>query len=792
MKYFKLTLIAVFALVLVLLGGGYAYLRASLPVLDGTIAVTGLSAAVRIERDEQQVATIRGASREDVARATGFLHAQERFFQMDLMRRAAAGELAALIGPAAVAADRGYRMHRLRHVAQQVLAQASAEQQGLLRSYAEGVNAGLQHLGARPFEYVLLRARPEPWRAEDSVLVLLAMYLDLQDENNLREARLERLRDLLPSAVVEFMNPPGTAWDAPLDGSRVSTPSIPGPEVIDVRRVLAGAAARTAWSEDWHEARAVGSNSWAVSGERSADGQAWIANDMHLGLGVPAIWYRARLVWTEAGQERAVIGVTLPGTPAVIAGSNGAVAWGFTNSYGDWADWVVVERDAEAPERYRTADGVRRLEEVTEIIKVKGAEPMELRIRQTIWGPILREDAKGRPLALRWVAHLPEATNLNLLELERASTLEQALDTANRAGVPVQNFLAADRAGRIGWTWVGRIPRRYGYDPGRAASWTEPGAGWQGWLAPEDYPRIVDPAEGILWTANNRVVGGEALELVGDGGYALGARARQIRDGLRAMPAPTAEDLLALQLDDRAVFLGRWRELLLGVLSAETVSADPGRTALRQAVMDWQGRASVDAVAYRLVRAYRSFLVQTVVQALTAPARAREPDLKLPELPQIEGAVWALLEAQPEHLLPPDHAGWPELLLVTADQVIERFWDEEAGFAAAAWGERNRLRMAHPLADALPLLGRWLNMPPQPLPGDIHMPRVQSPTHGASERLVVAPGAEARSLFHMPGGQSGHPLSKAYAAGHEDWVEGRPTPLLPGDPVHELVLEPSR
>lgn len=808
-KRLLLLIVAAAALLLVLFAALALWLRASLPQLDGERAVAGLSAPVTVLRDARGAPTLRAANREDLARATGFVHAQDRFFQMDLLRRSSAGELAALVGEAALSADRRARLHGLRRVAREVLAAEPPTRRRLLQAYAEGVNQGLAALAARPPEYGLLRTTPRSWQAEDSVLVIFALYFDLQDERALRDARHGLIYDVLPAAMADFLTAHATAWDAPLDGSRLAAVPLPGPEVYDLRgretapegvarlertdarseqRALPAAKADPSGATEVNQRHtSLGSNSWAIGPRVSADGAAWLADDMHLGLAVPNVWYRLRLEWREGGEMHALTGVSLPGAPALVAGSNGHVAWGYTNSYGDFADRVLFELDPEDEGRYRGTDGFQAFRERIETIAVKGAEPVRERYQDTEWGPRLPPDHRGRPQALRWVAHDPEATNLALLELERARSLEQAIDVAHRAGIPVQNFLAVDASGGLGWTLIGRLPDRQGADgalPSPAGS-----AGWRGYLDPARYPVIIDPPSGRLWTANNRVVGGEALELIGDGGYSLGARAVQIRDALFELEAATPTDLLALQLDDRALFLARWRELLLGLLDETAVADDTRRRELRRRVEDWDARAAVDSVGYRLVRGFRLHAHAAVFQALTVELREADPRFRYFE-PQSEAALWSLVTERPAHLLDPAYPSWEALLLAAADELIATLWEPDTGLAEASWGRLNTLRMRHPLSAAVPALGRWLDMPAVPLPGDANMPRVQAPSHGASQRLVVSPGREEQSILHLPGGQSGHPLSPFYRAGHQDWVEGRPTPLLPGEPVHELRLTP--
>jgi penicillin amidase len=484
-------------------------------------------------------------------------------------------------------------------------------------------------------------------------------------------------------------------------------------------------------------------------------------------------------------------GVTLPGAPIVTVGSNGHVAWGFTNSYGDWTDLVVLETDPKDPKVYRTPEGPKRFEKVAERIRVKGGEDVTLEVRETIWGPVIDTDHLGRPRALAWIAHHPEAVNMNLLELERARTLEEAMAAANRSGIPPQNFTVADETGRIGWTIVGRMPRRIGFDGKIPTSWADGSRGWNGWLAPGEAPRIVDPPAGRVWTANSRVVDGDMLAKIGDGGYMLGARSRQIRDDLMKLEKAAPRDLLAIQLDVRALFLERWRSVLLGALTPQAVAADPRRRELRRLVeTTWTGHASIDSVAYRAVRGFRGFLVEQVFTSLTGQGNVPEEE-RFGPTQQFEGPLWRLVTERPAHLLDPKFKSWDEQLLAAADALLDYYVTQGPNLADRTWGERNATHIRHPLSPAVPFFSRWLDVPSRQIPGDEDMPRVQGPRYSASERLVVSPGHEETGIFHMPVGQSGNPLSPYYRKGHEAWEEGRPTPFLPGPAVHRLRLEPA-
>ncbi len=790
----------------------YGQIRGSLPQLDGQLTAAELSAPVVIERDALGIPTLCAQNRLDLAFATGFVHGQDRFFQMDLLRRNSAGELAEVVGAAVLDHDREVRVHRFRDLAERVVAAGSESDRALLEAYADGANAGLASLSTRPFEYLLLGVQPAPWKPEDCALVMLSMFLDLQDHQYRNEKRYGLINDLLGPEMFAFLCPLGTRWDAPMTGEAFSVPPIPGPEHFNTQSLDKVALARLApldaipSAETFH----VGSNNWAVAGSQTSDGRAMVADDMHLSIRVPHVWYRASFVWpaeqqadgaaadsetAEASEskqaERRVTGVTLPGTPALVVGSNGRIAWGFTNSEGDWADIVIVEVLPDDKDSYHTPDGPREFERHKEIIKVQGAPDVTLEVVSTIWGPIMGRDHKERPLALRWVAHDVDGVNMALTGMEAIETLEEALEQANRSGSPAQNFVVADDQGRIAWTILGRMPRRIGFDGRLPTSWADGAHRWEGYREPDDYPRIIQPANGKIWTANARVVSGEMLEKLGDGGYDLGARAQQIRDDLLATEDATEADMLRIQLDDRAVFLEPWRELLLAVLSPEALEEQPSRRALREAVDQWGGKAAVDSVGFRVVREYRRRLLAQLSDVLVAPCKAVDDDFTIAGLDRTEGPVWSLVSERPAHMLDPRFLTWQELLLSAADSVLNEATQGDATLSDYTWGNYNTTRIQHPLSKAVPVLADWLDMPAEQLAGDSSdMPRIQAPASGASQRMAVSPAHEDEGYMHMPCGQSGHPLSPHYRDAHRAWAEGKPSPFLPGPPIHKLTLKP--
>jgi penicillin amidase len=550
---------ALAGLLLLALLGGWLYLRASLPQLDGEQRAAGLQATVLVERDADGVPAISGANRLDVAWGIGFVHAQERFFQMDLLRRTAAGELAELFGVGAVPLDKARRLHRFRARAPAVLARLAPDDRAYIERYTAGVNHGLRALGAKPFEYVLSGAEPRPWVAADSLLVVWAMFIDLQGEQEARELARGWLRAHTDPAQRAFLLPEATAWDAPLDGAVMPIAPAPIPPAAPAwwGRPGNGGVARLAAAD---APDAAGSNNYALAGARSSSGAAIVSDDMHLGLQLPNIWYRMALRYPDAqGQPRRIVGVTLPGAPpVVVVGSNGRVAWSFTNSDGDFVDLMALGRDGARPGQVRTPSGWETPVSSTEQILVKGAPAVSLTVRETSLGPI--REAGGVAYAVRWIAHDPAALNLNHRRLESADSVDAALAIAATDGIPGQNFIAGDAGGNIGWTIAGILPRREAAGADTSFPLAPGAASWSGILAPADYPRIVNPPDGQLSTANNRQLAGAAARLIGDGGFDLGARQRQLRDGLAALGRKTdVATAFRIALDDRALFIGGWR-----------------------------------------------------------------------------------------------------------------------------------------------------------------------------------------------------------------------------------------
>ncbi|TKB47136.1 penicillin acylase family protein [Thalassotalea mangrovi] len=795
-KSTKILLIVLIMMVIAI----YWYLSQSLPKLDGKV-VGQIDQEVIVTRDQQGIAQISGTNRQDVSFALGYVHGQERFFQMDLLRRNSAGELAELFGELAFNHDKKVRVHQFRKRVTEFVTLLTDEQQSILQYYTAGVNQGLNELGAKPFEYALLRAEPKPWLPEDSLLVLYSMYMDLQYEYGDRELLLGAMSDLLSKDAFQFLTPEGSNWDAAVDGTQLPKGEIPKDKVFaDIAYQPTNRQGNRFDLFPDNQEGLKGSNNWAVSGKVSKTGSAIVADDMHLGIGVPNIWYRTSLRYASDNTPLLIDGVSLPGTPAIVVGSNHNIAWGFTNSYGDWNDLIKLVLSEDGAQ-YLTPQGYKAFSVEQETVAIKGQESRSVDIQLTQWGPVIGEDHQGNLIAMRWVAHDAQGINFNLLGLEYAQNVEQAIDVAHSAGIPAQNLMVGDKDGNIAWTIAGAIPRKFGLDSTGSQGWAVPqdwsagDIGWTGYLTSDEYPVVLNPEKNRLWTGNSRVVGNEMYQTLGNGGYALGARSQQIRDGLNAIEQFSEQDLLDIQNDDRAVFLTPWHNYLSNQVFTDSFVKQHDYTELVEFLDNWQARAAIDSVGYLFVRQFRLNLRDELFAPLTAMMQSvsKENTLALSFRPirsQVEVPMWQLLTEQPQHLLPDGYSSWTEFSQAVATSTYQQLVAQYGSIDKATWGAHNITKIQHPLSKAIPALGWLLDMPQQPVRGDTFMPRVQGVAFGSSQRMVVSPGHEKQAIFHMPSSQSGHPLSPFYGKGHDDWVKGVASPLLPGASIYTLEFLP--
>jgi penicillin amidase len=782
----------------------YSQIDSALPILDGKKTVFGLTKSATIERDKQGIVTIKASNRLDVAVATGFVHAQERFFQMDLLRRNSAGELSSLFGPVALNYDKSIRIHRFRERATEIVNKLPTDQKALLKAYTRGVNQGLKYISSHPFEYLLLQQEPTQWSEEDSILTLFSMYIDLQYTYGQRERTLGLMKAILSADVYAFLNPKGSIWDAAIDNSQYQPSPMPNnawPSASSAQRIeITTTIARSTSPSKYQAEEFPGSNSWGISGKLSGTGSAIIANDMHLGIRVPNTWFRASFEYPTLNNKKVKItGATLPGMPNIVIGSNGNIAWGFTNSYGDYSD-VIKIKTINNGTQYMTPNGAKDFDFHKQIIAVKNEQPVEVTIKETIWGPIIGKNYQGELLAYRWVAHDQQAINFTATELELAESVPQAFNIAARSGIPSQNLVVGDNKGNLGWTIMGPIPKKFG-DVGKTpAYWDQGTNGWQGYLMPDQYPSIMNPKENRLWTANSRVVGEGMLQKIGNGGYALGARASQIRDDLFALTTFDEKSLFAIGLDERALFLEPWKNFLLTKVLNDDALTDKTLMTHKQFKQvknilskDKTLSASIDSVSYRLVRNFRINVRDLVFSELNDTFSNIDDAYTFHSIStQIETPLWQLINQQPDNFLMRPLDSWQSVfnqaLQTTIDDMTLLGSGDKQALTKATWGQQNTTEIKHPLSSAVPFIGRWLDIPAKALSGDSYMPKVQGISFGASERMVVSPGHEETGVFNMPTSQAGHPWSPYYGKGHADWEQGIASPFLPGETKYKLTL----
>ena len=764
--------------------------------VDGVLVVDSLERAVRVEFDAYDVPLGRAEGYADAATALGYLHGRERFFQMDMIRRQASGRLSEIVGPDTVGMDTAMRLYGFEAIAVEVVGNLPDRHRAWLEAYREGVNAALAELPVPPLEYGLLGVQPDSWETKDSILVLLYMTYMLRS-GDVEDLNLYAVREALPPELVEFLSPPMTRFDAPLDGTAADptggyTPlPVPGPEVFSASdhaspfrgelRIDTGLAV-------------LGSNSWALAGSRTSHGGAVVANDMHLPLMLPNIWYRAAIEWDPGdGHRRTVAGVSLPGIPGIVAGSSDALAWGFTNLTADLVDLVPIEMMPGDDGRYRVADGSEAFRIRREVIddKLPDADSRGFDVQVTRWGPITDVAPDGTLLAMRWGALDPENTNLGLLDLAWADSLEEGLEIARDWRGPAQNIVMADAHGDIAWTIAGFVPDRFGFDGAVDPRWADGTIGWKGNLEGDARPQIVRPESGILFTANNRVISADAGTAPHGKGFALGVRAQRIQELLTDADEWDEGDVFAVAMDTRAALFEPYRTHLLDAMDAG--DADDAIVARAiEIVKSWDGTSNADQPGFRLLKSYRSRLhrevLAPVIQAVSKHHRggwsyssfgADEPVLRL-------------LEERPEHFLGPGHASWADLQRSVFVGMVHEMGEGAGGGIETQWGLRNLSRIGHPFAALAPgAIRRAIEIPPTPQSGDTSSVRVATPTFGASERFAISPGRLEHGLIHMPGGQSGKPLSPHFRDQHGAWASGEPLSLLPVEVSRVLELKPS-
>lgn len=783
------------------------YRQASQPVHEGSFILGGLAAPVSVRRDEQGIPTIAAGSERDAAFALGFVHAQDRLWQIEFNRRLAAGRLAEVLGPPALPTDRFLRTLGVRRTAQRIYEALDDDHRALIDAYAKGVNAYLAtRSGPLPPEFLLLRApEPEPWTAADSVAWSLMMAWDLASHSMRMELRRLRLAQIFTRAEIDDIYPPlpGAAPPATTD-------------YVELYRLL---AAKTAANGEpavrvagiptagFGSGESIGSNNWVLSGRRTVSGKPLLANDPHLGLTAPSVWYFAAL--QAPGLD--VIGATLPGVPGVVLGRNARVAWGMTNTGVDQQDLYLERLNPDDPGEYETPTGWQRFAERTERIRVKGEPDVELVVRESRHGPVMSgleaiDKGFSNPrfvLALRWSALEPTDRTLPAIRaLNRAGNLADAERALADFQVVTQSMVLADADGRIGFVVTGRIPRRA---PDNDLMGIAPAPGWDarydwsGYLPFDEAPRSLDPASGFLATANNRIVSLDYphhLTFEWFSSYRL----RRIEQLVGAREKHDVASTKAIQAD----VLSLPARELMSVLAAAQPASNAGRDALER-LKAWDGTMARERPepllfhAWRRELAWRIFaddfgdlavdfvaasdMTRALLHVLTTKTAARDwcDDRRTPQ--RFESCQTQMAEA--------------------LDAAVERLTSESGrDVAGLRWGEEHLAVAEHrPFSSAAPL-ARWFNLKTQ-YPGDTFTVnvgalsnRVEAPFrthHAASLRAIYDLGSPQASVWVQSTGQVGQPLSSLYDSMLLPWRDVEYLPMRPTTRgSRELELKPAR
>lgn len=757
------------ALSLLALGGilglsGYLYLRSTWPQETGRLALKGLSAPVLVERDGWGVVRLKAESLEDLFFAQGVVHAQERLWQMEFQRRVGQGRLSEVLGEAALEEDRFLRTWGFYEAAKSAYARLYPEEKRAVDAYVAGINAYLASRPPLPLEFRLLGFRPEPWTGPDVLVWAKMMSYDLS-ANWDRELLRYRLlaRGLSPERIAELLPP--YPEDAPTILSHPPTKPPQGEEnplaaLLDLARTV----------PRFLEA----SNNWVVSGSRTVTGKPFLADDPHLGLQVPSLWF---LMALEAPGYKA-IGASLPGVMGIVIGRNERIAWGVTNVGADVQDLYVME---EAPGGYRYKGWVVPYRVREEVIRVKGGKEERLKVRKTVYGPVISDALRERPkkpLALRWVS-LDEEDHilLSFLRINRARDWQEFQKALSYYSAPSQNFVYADVEGNIAYMAPGRFPIRR---PGHTGLYPVPGTGewdWQGYVPYEAWPRAFNPQEGYIVTANHRVTPpGYPYPLALE--WAEPYRARRIEEMILAKGRLSLEDMRAIQLDQTSLLYRDFRP----VLEALTPLSEKGRI-WQKRLLAWDGRmepSSKEALAFAL---WYSELTRLPAREV-GEAHWDEPRYLLRALRKGDKNC-----DQPE-------TEYPETCLDFAALALERALNRSERLPS--WGAVHRATFRHPVLSHTPLAR--LSDRSLAFGGDRYTvnvgpfdPETLRMTKGPSYRQIVDLSDPEASWIIHPMGQSGHLLAPHFADLLPLWGRGAYLPMRFAEPPRkQLVLEPLR
>jgi penicillin amidase len=774
MKVFKWVIGLTLVLALIIVSAAYFVLSASLPTIEASVNSNAVSNQASLSRDALGTAIIHAETEYDAGYLLGYAHAQDRLFQLDLLRRQSAGELSELVGKAAIEVDKRHKFHQLKKTAKRILSQLPAHEKSLINAYTKGVNDVASNMSAKPFEYFLLSAEFRPWTPVDSLMVVYSMYLDLQRSQTEIDFSLTVLNELYSASMYDFFTLPSN-YQAAIDQTIVQGKQIEIPVLKQQAPNEANDSDKPSVLASYYdtvpEQPDYGSNNWAVAGALSQTQSGLLSNDMHLGLRLPTIWYKAQLNYKTNGKPVQVTGVTLPGLPAVIVGANKHIAWGFTNAGIDNADWIELSDN--------TPTSIEQ-----ETINIADGDSVVYDIEVSQFGPV--RSFNGKKYALKWVAHQDYAINSRIADMAKMQSVEEALTLSEKVRMPVQNMVVVDAKGDVAWQLTGAIAGRTAIT--RHAISEENFSDL--WAIAETQPaNLLNPENGRVWSANARVTGVEDLARFGDGGYALGARQQQIMMQLMQQDQFTEQSFYDMQLDNRALFLIPWHSLLVSTLenSPQKYASDI------ETLKNWQACACSDSVGYTLVRRFRSTLINQLIDPITQTFK--DNGLSATHLLRgIEPSIWAILQQQPRSWLPNGFDNYDKFISTAYDttktNLLIRYHASNEDMSNLAWGKVNALKVKHPFSSQLGALSEYFDMVDVEGFGDSYLPAVQSTSFGASQRLIVSPGNLDKAILTIPGGQSGHVLSDFYRSGFSDYAKHKNTSLLPSKILYTIQFMP--
>ena len=799
-------------LILVLLMAGivaYAYFvaRSALPQLDGTLRVKGLSGAVKVTRDAHGVPAIEAATLEDLFVAQGYVTAQDRLWQMDIMRRFGAGELSEILGEDTLKIDREQRILGLRAAAKKTLELASPRDRSFFDAYARGVNAFIDgHQSGLPIEFRILKYRPKPWQAEDSIVIANQMVKDLNyytfGDTLAREKILAKLGPELTADLYvnrSWHDRPPTVMRADLnDEQNLGDSNSDDEDDEDDGPDNAVTQHKTRGLEIWtqHTPEAVnGSNDWVVSGTHTVTGKPLLSNDMHLGHQMPNLWYEAHL--TSGSLD--VAGVTLPGMPYVIVGHNQRIAWGFTNVGPTVTDAFIENLNAEGA--YQTPQGWQQPEHRQEVIHVKGQPDVTLDVKITRHGPIITDILPGgtRQVALRWTLY--DGLHMMFFDVDTAQNWEEFRKAFSQLDAPGQNVVYADVDGNIGYQATGHVPIRAAGDGSLPVSGADDAHEWKGYIPFDKLPSIYNPPSGVIATANARITA--------DGyPYSISAhweapwRTERIYHVLESGRKFGPADMLALENDvhsENDLFAAE--RFVYAIDHAAKPSARARQAA--ELMRNWDGRMLAASAAPTI--AARS--AQELTRLLLEPRLGPGPnDSKQPETTlSWESYHWQMrtvwlqnvLLHQPKRWLPEKYPSYEELLTSAVEAAVS---EPEApqDLASWHWGAVNAVEIEHPVLGKIPLVQRWAAPGIKEQSGSGYTVKAVTRHHGPSERFTANLADLDQSTLNTVTGQSGNFLSPYYMDQWKAWYEGSTFTLpytsraVETSGVHRLVLEPAR